>query len=206
MRLVKSTEASVSRVAGSSPFAPVFLLETVGSDSSSATNGSSVARVAGKKRLPAKPCAQTGPVAAKLAQATISAQRAPLEVGAQRTAFVARHAVLEGGWVEGEPSRQSLRDGNAEHDDNRVMARPPFSKTSGRAGGATPRAAAGKARKHPALAVDRSGLRLERLQAPRGGGARTGGRKATKPVRWGSMRAQGWIASPDGNGTLEAFV
>src|SRR4029077_2239609 len=57
MRLVKSLVVSVSRVAGSSPFAPVFLRDTVGSDSSSATKGSSVASVAGKKRLPAKPWA-----------------------------------------------------------------------------------------------------------------------------------------------------
>src|SRR5262249_47204400 len=63
MRLVKSIDVSVSRAAGSSPLAPVFLRDTVGSDSSSATNGSSVASVAGKKRLPAKPWANA-PLAA----------------------------------------------------------------------------------------------------------------------------------------------
>src|SRR5262245_62125277 len=63
MRLVKSIEVSVSSVAGSSPPA-VFLRETVGSDSSSATKGSSVASDAGKKRLPAKPWAKALPAAA----------------------------------------------------------------------------------------------------------------------------------------------
>jgi hypothetical protein len=35
------------------------MLETVGNESSSLTNGSSVVSVAGKNLLPAKPCAET---------------------------------------------------------------------------------------------------------------------------------------------------
>ena len=57
MRFENSPEMDVSRLAGSSPEAVVRTDETVGSDSSSETNGSSVAIVAGKNRLPASPCA-----------------------------------------------------------------------------------------------------------------------------------------------------
>jgi hypothetical protein len=39
---------------------PVLKLEIVGNDNSSATQGSSTVRVAGKKRLPAKQCAAAG--------------------------------------------------------------------------------------------------------------------------------------------------
>ncbi len=60
MRFDTSTAKPVSRVAGSSPLAGILRLSIVGSDNSSATNGSSVASVAGKKRLPARPCAAAG--------------------------------------------------------------------------------------------------------------------------------------------------
>jgi hypothetical protein len=43
-----------------------LLYATVGNDSSSATNGSSVASVAGKNRFPANPCAEAGSVATRL--------------------------------------------------------------------------------------------------------------------------------------------
>ncbi len=56
MRRAISEEISVSRVP---PPSGVTMLETVGSESSSATNGSSVVSVAGKNLLPAKPCAHT---------------------------------------------------------------------------------------------------------------------------------------------------
>src|SRR4029077_10601184 len=59
MRRATSEEISVSRVP---PLSGVTMLETVGSESSSATNGSSVESVAGKKRAPAKPWAQAQPV------------------------------------------------------------------------------------------------------------------------------------------------
>src|SRR6516165_612520 len=55
MRLAKSTERSHWVAGGTSP---VFDHMTVGSDISSATQGSSVASVAGKKRAPAKQCAK----------------------------------------------------------------------------------------------------------------------------------------------------
>src|ERR1700758_4230611 len=55
MRFESSTETSHSVAAGTSP---VFDQATVGSDNSSATQGSSVASVAGKKRGPAKQCAK----------------------------------------------------------------------------------------------------------------------------------------------------
>src|ERR1700681_528191 len=58
MRFETSTEKSVSRVAGASPLAGVLMVEIVGNDNSSATNGSSVASVAGKNRFPAVPCAK----------------------------------------------------------------------------------------------------------------------------------------------------
>ena len=58
IRLLKSIEADVSML--DDPSSSVLRLETVGSDSSSATNGSSVASVAGKNRLPAKPWAFAG--------------------------------------------------------------------------------------------------------------------------------------------------
>src|ERR1700694_5542983 len=51
IRLAKSTEISVSRAEGSSPFLKTAI---VGSDISSATQGSSVASVAGKNRAPTK--------------------------------------------------------------------------------------------------------------------------------------------------------
>ena len=50
IRLAISTAIAVSRPSG------VSIVETVGSDSSSFTNGSSVESVAGKNRAPAKPC------------------------------------------------------------------------------------------------------------------------------------------------------
>src|SRR5436190_10693640 len=49
IRFAMSLAMFVSRPSG------VFIVKTVGSDSSSFTNGSSVERVAGKKRAPAKP-------------------------------------------------------------------------------------------------------------------------------------------------------
>src|SRR6476646_9210961 len=52
MRRAISEESSVSRVP---PLSGVTMLETVGSENSSATNGSSVESVAGKNRAPAKP-------------------------------------------------------------------------------------------------------------------------------------------------------
>src|SRR3954453_2607970 len=54
MRLEYSTETSSWRAGGSSPF---LNPDTVGSDSSSATQGSSTPSVAGKKRPPTKQCA-----------------------------------------------------------------------------------------------------------------------------------------------------
>ena len=58
MRLLKSIDAEVSML--DDPSSSVLRLDTVGSDSSSATNGSSVASVAGKNRFPANPCALAG--------------------------------------------------------------------------------------------------------------------------------------------------
>src|SRR6516164_3747399 len=55
MRFDRSTEMSHSVAAGTSP---VFDQATVGKDISSATQGSSVASVAGKKRGPTKQCAK----------------------------------------------------------------------------------------------------------------------------------------------------
>jgi hypothetical protein len=55
MRFDSSTETSHSVAAGTSP---VFDQATVGKDISSATQGSSVASVAGKKRGPTKQCAK----------------------------------------------------------------------------------------------------------------------------------------------------
>ena len=55
MRLAMSTATSVSRVP---PSSSVTMLDTVGNESSSLTNGSSVESVAGKNLLPAKPCAR----------------------------------------------------------------------------------------------------------------------------------------------------
>ena len=58
MRFDTSAEKTVSRVAGASSLAGVLIVEIVGSDSSSATKGSSVVSVAGKNRFPAVPCAK----------------------------------------------------------------------------------------------------------------------------------------------------
>src|SRR6516164_11571920 len=55
MRFDNSTEISRSVAAGTSP---VFDHATVGNDISSATQGSSVASVAGKNRAPTKQCAK----------------------------------------------------------------------------------------------------------------------------------------------------
>src|SRR5450755_14717 len=68
-RFDTSTEKSVSRVAGPSSPAGALMDEIVGNDSSSATKGSSVVRVAGKNRFPAKPCAKAAPVTAADASA-----------------------------------------------------------------------------------------------------------------------------------------
>src|SRR5271155_6008613 len=56
MRLEISPEMFHSDAGGASP---VFDQPTVGSDISSATHGSSIARVAGKNRAPTKQCAET---------------------------------------------------------------------------------------------------------------------------------------------------
>src|ERR1700681_4421463 len=69
MRFETSTEKSVSRVAGASPLAGVLMVEIVGSDNSSATNGSSVASVAGKNRFPAITCAKAASAVATHASA-----------------------------------------------------------------------------------------------------------------------------------------
>src|SRR6516164_7876147 len=69
MRFDNSTEISHSVAAGTSP---VFDHSTVGNDISSATQGSSVARVAGKNRAPTKQCANafdTGKPARTIASA-----------------------------------------------------------------------------------------------------------------------------------------
>src|SRR3974377_1184530 len=58
MRVEMSPEMSHSAAAGTSP---VFDHATVGKDISSATQGSSVASVAGKKRAPTKQCASAWP-------------------------------------------------------------------------------------------------------------------------------------------------
>src|SRR4029077_10162834 len=60
MRRAMSEESSVSLVP---PLSGVTMLETVGSENSSATNGSSVESVAGKNRAPAKPWPYARPVA-----------------------------------------------------------------------------------------------------------------------------------------------
>src|SRR6202171_3017810 len=69
MRFDTSTEKSVSRVADASPLAGVLIVEIVGSDSSSATNGSSVVSVAGKNRFPEVPCAKAASAVATHANA-----------------------------------------------------------------------------------------------------------------------------------------
>src|SRR5438876_471913 len=56
----------------------------VGNDNSSATNGSSVASVAGKNRFPANPCAETGSVATRLEDAA-GELRLELDLGPNRT-------------------------------------------------------------------------------------------------------------------------
>ena len=68
-RFDMSTAKSVSLVAGSSPLPGSFRYAIVGSESSSATKGSSITSVAGKKRLPAKPCAHDRSFHDKLAHA-----------------------------------------------------------------------------------------------------------------------------------------
>src|SRR5215510_2560522 len=73
IRFEMSAANDVSRVDGSSAVANVRDVEMVGSDSSSATNGSSVAIVAGKNRFPANPWASTlaGIPDAAMASATL---------------------------------------------------------------------------------------------------------------------------------------
>src|SRR6185437_1621115 len=72
--LATTTEKWVSWDPGSSPLAGFFCQLIVGSDSSSATNGSSVASVAGKNRLPAKPCARLVSGATRQSAATSAAR------------------------------------------------------------------------------------------------------------------------------------
>src|SRR5260370_10774706 len=69
MRFDSSPLMSVSTTDGS---VPVFWFDTVGSDSSSATNGSSIVIVAGKKRDPAKPWANV-PAVGKIVSAAARA-------------------------------------------------------------------------------------------------------------------------------------
>ena len=79
MRLESSPLMSVCTTDGS---VPVFWFETVGNDSSSATKGSSITIVAGKKRDPAKPWANA-PAAGKIVSAVARASLArPFELTA----------------------------------------------------------------------------------------------------------------------------
>src|SRR5207248_1323928 len=75
MRFASSLLMLVSTTDGS---VPVLRLETVGNDSSSATKGSSIVIVAGKKRDPAKPWASALPACEMVnAVATASRMRSP---------------------------------------------------------------------------------------------------------------------------------
>ena len=80
MRLEKSTLTSVSRV----PLSGVMMVETVGSESSSATKGSSVVSVAGKKRAPAKPCASAGRGSAAAASKALPKTRARVDLETEK--------------------------------------------------------------------------------------------------------------------------
>src|SRR6267143_4125047 len=71
MRFDSSPLMVVSTTDGS---VPVFWFDTVGNDSSSATNGSSIVIVAGKKRDPAKPWANA-PAAGRIVSARASHAR-----------------------------------------------------------------------------------------------------------------------------------
>src|SRR5258705_12247165 len=71
MRFESSPLIAVSTTDGS---VPVFWFETGGSDSSSATKGSSIVIVAGKKRAPAKPWANA-PAVGRIASARTSHAR-----------------------------------------------------------------------------------------------------------------------------------
>src|SRR2546425_6150466 len=68
-RFENSPLTSVSRVGGRSPSPRLWMWKIVGSDSSSATNGSSIPSVAGKNRLPASPWAPAEPTEAASAAA-----------------------------------------------------------------------------------------------------------------------------------------
>src|SRR5882672_423548 len=72
MRFDSSPLIAVSTTDGS---VPVFWFDTVGSDSSSATKGSSIVIVAGKNRAPAKPWARALP-ACEIVNAVATASRA----------------------------------------------------------------------------------------------------------------------------------
>src|SRR6202045_3395289 len=84
MRLESSPLMAVSTTDGS---VPVFWFDTVGSDSSSATNGSSIVIVAGKNRDPAKPWAHV-PAVGKIVSAIARASLArPSELAANIGGF-----------------------------------------------------------------------------------------------------------------------
>src|SRR6202011_4135773 len=72
MRFDSSPLTAVSTTDGS---VPVFWFDTVGSDSSSATKGSSIVIVAGKKRDPAKPWANA-PTVGKIVSTVARASHA----------------------------------------------------------------------------------------------------------------------------------
>src|SRR5205085_4843602 len=76
MRFESSLLIAVSTTDGS---VPVFWFETVGSDSSSATKGSSIVIVAGKKRDPAKPWANV-PAVGRIVSVRASHARPPVLV------------------------------------------------------------------------------------------------------------------------------
>src|SRR6266478_3057308 len=79
IRKAMSEETSVSRVP---PSSGVTMLETVGSEDSSATNGSSVESVAGKNLLPAKPWAEIVLGTSNIMmRETVTAVRAALLIG-----------------------------------------------------------------------------------------------------------------------------
>src|SRR6516164_9231490 len=84
MRLEKSTEISHSVAAGTSP---VFDHATVGNDISSATQGSSVASVAGKKRGPTKQCAKASAAESAIKRSANANAREQLEERSMKTSI-----------------------------------------------------------------------------------------------------------------------
>src|SRR2546428_1231314 len=149
-RLASSPLTSVSLRGSVSPVPGSLLWKTVGSESSSATNGSSTTSVAGKKRLPARPWAHAGSVPAATNTAASRETLSIVFMDSLREMWSSGSQLdARGGWRASEAGAEPTVGGSAR----------------------TPLAGERRGGERPRLHSDRPGRRRRRGSGRRGGAA-----------------------------------